>query len=118
MSQYGYGRRKELQVGEFLERRGFHWRRTPGSRGSIDLLAENGEIRCGIQVKATRKDLISYTRLTIDSERRLLREAGKLGVEPLLALVSRNYVGFFVVPSGKLLLKGKLKSLHYEYDEK
>jgi Holliday junction resolvase len=72
MSQYGYGRRKELQVGEFLERRGFHWRRAPGSRGSIDLLAENGEIRCGIQIKATRKDLISYARLTIDSERRLL----------------------------------------------
>jgi Holliday junction resolvase len=118
VSQYGYGRRKELQVGEFLERRGFQWTRAPGSRGSIDLLAENGEIRCGIQIKATRKDLISYTRLTIDSERKLLAEAGKLGVKPLLALVSRNHVGFFVVPSGKLLLKGKLRPLQYEYDEK
>jgi Holliday junction resolvase len=118
MSQYRYGRRKELQVGEFLERRGFNWKRAAGSKGSIDLVAWKGRVRLGIQIKATRKDYISYTRMDIDSEQRLMRDAKSLKVNPMLSLVSKNYAWFITVPDGKLLLEGELKSLKYDYEER
>jgi hypothetical protein len=44
-SDYKYGRRKERQIGEFLERRGFSWVCAPGSRGVVDVFA-------GVGVKA------------------------------------------------------------------
>lgn len=118
MAQYKYGRRKELQVGEFLERRGCAWERSPGSKGSIDLIAQKGMMRWGIQIKATRKDYVSYTRLGVNSEKRLVREAKSLGAKPVLVLVSKNYAWFIAVPDGKLLLKGELKPLKYYYEER
>jgi Holliday junction resolvase len=39
-SDYAYGERKELQVGEFLERRGYDWGRAAGSHGAVDLVAK------------------------------------------------------------------------------
>ncbi|SRR6266571_2104654 len=59
-SNYGYGRRKELQVGEFLERNGFEWGRAPGSRGPVDFVAKKGRRPVAVQVKSTRKDCIDY----------------------------------------------------------
>jgi len=118
MLEYKYGRKKELQVGEFLEKKGYSWERSPGSRGSIDLIAKKGRRKWGIQVKATRKDYVTYTRLTIDEEDRLLKDANKLNVKPILALVTKNYVWFITVPDEGLVLKGKLKPLKYVYDEK
>jgi Holliday junction resolvase len=41
-NDYKYGRRKEFQVGEFLERRGFAWGCAVGSRGPADLVAQKG----------------------------------------------------------------------------
>lgn len=115
---YHYGRRKELQIGEFLKRRGFFWVRSPGSRGPGDILAKRNNNVYLIQVKATRKDNISYTRLTIDEEEKLIREARKYKAQPVLALVSRNFVWFISVPEEKLLLKGELRTLKYEYFDK
>ncbi len=115
---YHYGRRKELQIGEFLERRGFFWDRSPGSRGPGDILAKRNNNVYLIQVKATRKDDISYTRLTIEEEEKLIKVARRYRAKPLLALVSRNLVGFFRVPEGKSLLKGELRPLKYDYRDR
>jgi hypothetical protein len=77
LSHYGYGRHKELQVAEFLERRGFDWGRARGSRGPVDLLAERSKTRLAIQVKSTRRDVTSYTRLSLSEE------MGLIGRQPL-----------------------------------
>ncbi len=89
-SHYGYGKRKELQLGEFLERRGFDWERAQGSRGPVDLIAKRGALRLAIQVKATRSDFTNYTRLSPQDETRLIRSAARHRARPTLALVSRN----------------------------
>lgn len=115
---YRYGRRKELQIGEFLERRGFTWRRSPGSRGAGDIVAKKNSTCWFIQVKATRKDYASYTRLTIDEEERLMKVSKRYRAVPVLALVSRNFVWFIRVPERKLLLKGEIRRLTYEYPDK
>ncbi len=115
MSEYYYGRRKEFQVGEFLERRGFAWNRAAGSKGTIDLIAEKGSRKLAIQVKATRKDYTSYTKLTIDGEEQLIKAAKRIRTKPVLALISKNYLWLVSVPDDKLILKGKLKPLRYDY---
>src|SRR5437899_2888611 len=71
-SHYAYGKRKELQLAEFLQRRGFNWERNPASRGPVDLIAVKGRLRLAIQVKATRSNSTSYTRLSRQEETRLL----------------------------------------------
>lgn len=114
-SHYGYGRRKELQLAEFLERRGFKWERARGSRGPVDVIARRGTLRLAIQVKATRSDLTSYTRLSSPDETRLIRWAAKWKARPALALVSRNYLWLLSGPGENLIAKGELKPLHYEY---
>jgi len=116
MSEYKYGRRKELQVSEFLERRGYKWSIAIGSRGPIDIIAKRKGRKWGIQVKATRKDYITYTRLSIDEEHKLMKAAERRKVEPILALVTKNYVWFVTVPNESLMLHGKLKVLQYVYD--
>jgi Holliday junction resolvase len=114
-SDYKYGRRKEHQIGEFLERRGFTWVCAPGSRGVVDIFAKRGRQSLAIQVKATRDLSISYTRLTLDEEGKLLDYAEDSRALPTLALVTRNYVWFLSVPDGQELLKGTLKPLKYQY---
>lgn len=116
-SHYGYGKRKELQVAEFLEVRGFGWERSVGSRGAIDLIARKGSRRLAIQVKATRRDYSNYTRLTIQEERALLRSASRFKARPILALVSRNYVWLVTVPHDTVLLEGNLARLRYDYPD-
>lgn len=116
MSEYKYGRRKELQVSEFLERRGYKWVISRGSRGPIDIIAKRKSRKWGIQVKATRKNYITYTRFSIDEEHKLVRVAKRRKVKPILALVTKNYVWFVTVPNENLMLHGKLKVLKYEYD--
>jgi len=114
-SDYKYGRRKEYQIAEFLERRGFSWVCAPGSRGVVDVLAKRGHQSLAIQVKATRGLSISYTRLTLDEEAKLLDYAEDSRALPTLALVTRNYVWFLTVPDGQELLKGSLIPLRYQY---
>ncbi len=114
--QYKYGRKKELQVGEFLGRRGFEWDRSPASRGAADIIAKKSKKIFLIQVKATRKDETSYfKKLSIDEEKNLIKQAKKFKVFPILALVSRNYVWFLSVPSGRILLKGELRPFKYDH---
>jgi len=115
--EYKYGRRKELQLGEFLERRGFKWRRTPGSRGPADIIAGKGTRRLLIQVKSTRKDYTISTKLSIDGENDLISEAKRFKALPVLALVSKNYVWLISVPSGKVLKEGELRLLKYDYPD-
>ena len=114
-SHYSYGRRKELQVAEFLERRGFACGRALGSRGPVDLVAEKSTLRLAIQVKATRDDFTSYTRLRPGDETSLRRSAAPRRARPVLALVSRNYVWLISVPDQDLMVQGELKPLRYEY---
>jgi len=114
-SHYGYGKRKELQVAEFLERRGFECGRAQGSRGPVDVIAERGRLRLAIQVKATRSDVTSYTRLSCRDETRLIRSAAARSASPALALVSRNHVWLVSVPGEELIVEGELKVLRYEY---
>lgn len=114
-SEYVYGRRKELQVAEFLQRRGFECERALGSRGPIDLIAERRGLRFAIQVKATRRDSTSYTRLEPRDEIRLKRAAAAQRARPALALVSRNHVWLVSVPEDDIILEGDLKALQYEY---
>jgi len=83
-----------------------------------DIVAKrNGRIWL-IQVKATRKDYTSYTRLTIDEEEKLIREARKYKAQPILALVSRNFIWFLSVPNENLLMEGELLPLKYDYFDK
>jgi Holliday junction resolvase len=114
-SDYEYGRRKEHQLGEFLERRGWSWGCAPASRGVVDVFARRGRQSLAIQVKATRDLSISYTRLTLDEEAKLLKYAEGSRALPSVALVSRNYVWLLSVPDGQELLKGSLKPLKYQY---
>jgi Holliday junction resolvase len=116
-SHYGYGRRKELQLAEFLERRRFEWGRAVGSRGPLDLIANRGTLRLVIQVKATRRDSTSYSRLSQRDETRLLRSAAARKARPALALVCRNYVWLLSVPDQQLIDEGELRSLRYEYPD-
>lgn len=117
-TQYHYGRRKELQIAEFLERRGFTCYRSPGSRGAGDIAAKRNNKAWLIQVKATRINYTSYTRLTIDEEEKLIKVAKKYNAKPVLALASRNFVWFVSVPDEKSLLKGELRPLRYDYFDK
>ena len=114
-SHYHYGKRKELQLGEFLERRGFAWARAQGSRGPGDLIAIRGRQRLAIQVKATRKDRTSYARLSQEEEQALVRSARARKAIPALALVSRNHVWLIRIPDETLLGQGELKPLNYVY---
>ena len=109
---------KNIRLVSFSKRKGFFWYRSPGSRGVGDIVAKrNGRIWL-IQVKATRKDYTSYTRLTIDGEKKLLNAARRYKAAPVLALVSRNFVWFISVPEEKLLLKGELRPLKYDYRDR
>jgi Holliday junction resolvase len=116
-SDYNYGRRKELQVGEFLVRRGFKVERFRGSRGPVDLIAKKGGLQLAIQVKATRDDIISAERLKRTDETRLIRSAAGRKAKPVLALVSRNYFELFSVPNAEPIAKGELKPLRRDYRE-
>lgn len=116
-SHYGYGRRKELQLAEFLARRGFDWERATGSRGPVDVMAQKGRRRLAIQVKATRSDLTRYTRLSQRDETRLIRSAAARRAKAALALVSRNYVWIVSVPTEKRIIEGELRPLRYEYQD-
>lgn len=116
--EYIYGRRKELQVGEFLEKRGFEWQRSPGSKGPIDLLAKKGVVTLAIQVKATRKNYTSYTKLTIDEENRLKEVTKRTNATPALALALKNYLWLVTIPNDKVILEGELNPLEYDYDNR
>lgn len=109
--EYRYGRRKELQVGEHLERNGWRWGVSRGSRGPVDLVAERGDHRIAVQVKATRAQSISSARLSDTDARRLERSAARLGATPVAAFVAQNDVWFESVPEGKALAEGRLKPL-------
>ena len=111
-----YGRRKELQVGEFCERKGFKWQRSPGSKGPHDIMIKRKN-RYVIQVKSTRKRNISTSRLSKEGEKKLIREAKKKRAHPCLAVVCQNDVWILSVPEKKVLAKGKLKSLKYKYPD-
>jgi len=113
ISNYKYGKRKELQVGEFLQRRGFLWGRAHGSRGPIDLFAQKGSRILAIQVKSTRKTSISSARLTQCEEDRLLEACYGRRETAVLALVMRNFVYLVRVTDRKILFKGDLKPLKY-----
>lgn len=106
-SNYGYGRRKEFQVAEFLERRGFKLGRARASRGPVDLVAKRGTTHLAIQVKSTRKDSTEYTRLSQRQEVSLIRSAAPRKAKPALALVCRNYVFLLSVPDQGLMDKGE-----------
>jgi len=118
---YKYGRRKELQVGEHLELRGFQWQRSPGSRGPIDLMVKGNKRRApllAIQVKSTRALSISGNRLNQAELTNLLSTAKEYEAIPILALVSRNYVWFLEVPDGTILSEGQLRPLRHSYFDK
>ena len=110
-SEYGYGRRKELQIGELLERNGWRWGVSKGSRGPVDLVAERGTQRIAVQVKSTRAASISAARLSDTDARRLERSAARIGAAPVAAFVSQNKVWFDSVPDGRVLAKTQLEPL-------
>ena len=113
-SNYGYGRRKELQVGELLERSGFLWGRTQGSRGPVDLIAKKGRRAVAIQVKSTRKDHVDYcAQISQRQETSLIRSSAARRASAVVALVSRNTVTFL---SGRRVIgEARLKPLRYDY---
>jgi len=115
-SNYGYGRRKELQVGELLERHGFSWGRAQGSRGPVDLVANKGRRKVAIQVKATRKDCVDYcAQISQREETSLVRSSSARRAAPVVALVSRNTVTF--VSGREIVGEGRLKPLRYDYPD-
>lgn len=124
MKDPNYGRKKELQVGEFLERQGFRWGRSPGSRGPFDIVAQKGRQVWGIQVKATRGDLksaIARAEAEIGSLRRVASSLSRelqCPVKPVIAIVQGNYAWLIdVEEEPRLLEEGWLEELHYGYDE-
>ncbi|PYS76203.1 MAG: hypothetical protein DMF67_19920 [Acidobacteria bacterium] len=112
---YAYGKRKELQVAEFLERRGYAWQRAQGSRGPFDIAAIKGQLRLLIQVKATRRRTICYTRFTQNEEVALIDTAITYNALPVLALVCGNYVWLVSVPDDELFIEGSLRTLKFCY---
>ena len=113
-SNYGYGRRKELQVGELLERRGFLWSRAQGSRGPVDLVAKKGRRTIAIQVKSTREDCVDYcAQITQRQEISLVRSSAARRASAVVALVSRNTVTF--VSGRRVIGEGRLRPLRYDY---
>lgn len=115
LTHYKYGRRKELQVGEMLERYGWSWERSPRSRGPADLFAKRGSLCMLIQVKATRKRVTTYTRLSQDEEDKLMTRAQKKGYVPVLALTTGNYAWIITIPDERVIIKGALKPLMHDY---
>jgi hypothetical protein len=81
------------------------------------LIAEKGRLRLAIQVKATRADTTSYTRLGVGDETRLKRSEAARRAEPALALVSRNYLWLVSVRDGSPITEGELKPLRRDYPE-
>jgi Holliday junction resolvase len=116
-TNYQYGMRKELQVGEFLERRGFAWDRSPGSRGPRDLIAQRGRTRLLVQVKSTRQDRIPSARLRVQEQRRLTTRARSQGAIPVAAFVARNHIWCVDVRDRTLLLDGELRTRKYDYPD-
>jgi Holliday junction resolvase len=115
---YVYGKRKELQVAECLERDfACSWSRAPASRGAVDIFATMGSIEIAIQVKATRAQSISSSRLSMNEESRLLEAVRGTKTIPILALVTRNQVYLIRVPDYKILWSAKLRPLRYEYPD-
>ena len=114
-THYAYGKRKELQVAEFLERRGYAWERAKGRRGPYDIAAIKGQLLLLVQVKATRRCTISYMRLTQNEEVALIDTAIIYNAIPILALVCSNYVWLVTVPDGEVLIEGNLKTLKFRY---
>jgi Holliday junction resolvase len=113
-SNYGYGRRKELQVGELLERSGFLWGRAQGSRGPVDLIAKKGRRAVAIQVKSTRKDYVDYcAQISPRQETSLIRSSAARRASAVVALVSRNTVTF--VSGRSVIGEARLKPLRYDY---
>jgi Holliday junction resolvase-like predicted endonuclease len=122
MSDKRYGTKKELQVGEFLERRGFKWERVQDSRGAFDLRARRGSECWLVQVKATRSggDPRAAFRRALDEAPALRNEAKRYRkCRPVAAVVEGNYVWFFDVSEqdARLIMEGELKELRREYDE-
>lgn len=112
---YRYGRRKELQVADLLTRNGWDCAVAKGSRGAVDVVAVRGQARAAIQVKATRADSISTSRLAPREQTRLIRAAANLGARPVLALTAGNRVWFDTVPEGPTLATRKLKPLRRDH---
>lgn len=117
-NHYLYGKRKELQVCEFLERVfASVCNRARASRGIIDIFARMGSMRIAIQVKATRSLSISSSRLSVNEERRLLAAVRGTKTIPILALVTRNQVYLIRVPDYEVIWDGELRPLRYEYPD-
>ncbi|MGP8176253.1 MAG: hypothetical protein ACLP7O_17145 [Terracidiphilus sp.] len=89
--------------------------RARASRGPVDLVAKRSKTRLAIQVKSTRRNVTSYTRLSPNEEMRLIRSAAPRKAKPVLALVSQNYVWLVSVPNQDPVVEGELKPLRYEY---
>jgi len=106
---YQYGRRKELQVADLLVRNGWTVAVAKGSRGPVDVLAARGGRRLAVQVKATRDDSISSSRLPPREEGRLRRAAASYDAEPVLALTVGNRVWLDAVRRGRTLACRKLR---------
>jgi Holliday junction resolvase len=112
---YPYGRRKELQVAEFLGRRGYECGRSQGSRGAMDLIAKRGRRRYAIQVKATRSRSISMSRVSPDEFDALCDVAETYGLTPMVALVSGNYLWLVRASDDETVIEGQLLPLRYVY---
>lgn len=117
LQHYPYGRRREIQVAECLERRGFDRMRSPGSRGPVDLFARRGRPTLAIQVNATRGNSIEYARLSAREESKLLRETRRTGAVHVAAFVVRNEAWFVDVRDGEEFDRVRLRTHKYEYDD-
>lgn len=114
-AHYPYGRKKELQVAELFIDKRYLTGRAQGSRGPFDLLVTKGNRRFAIQVKSNRPCKISTRCLSSVEEERLIQAARRERALPILALVSRNYAWFLIVPSGEIVGEKELKRLKRKY---
>ena len=102
MSQYGYGRKKELKVAKSLRGKGASVKVSPGSRGAADLKASFSPTRkWNIQVKASRgTSPASPSRKDLG---RLKQGASKSGATPVVAKVSPKGTTYRSARTGRTL---------------
>lgn len=118
VSQYSYGKKKELQLGEYLIGRGFKCKRFRGSRTGADLICTKAGKKWAIQVKATRKHKLKiFQRFTRDDRKRLKETADAYYARPVFAGITRNYFELRSIYTYKKLMSGTLKPLKGKHPE-
>ena len=86
-NNYAKGRAQEHSVAKLLETKDYKVYISPGSKGSLDLIARKSGKKLGIQVKTTLKPKSGILKNDID---RINETCKDIGAEPCFAIVTKD----------------------------